>query len=110
MFGVTGYYYGYQGISQADINQVQGINYAQFTGSTGTRGFGGFTGRTGTTGTTGITGANYQGNTGGIYFGKNLSLFDGKIVATNDVLFKSSVIVNNQMHVEKINQVWKFSK
>jgi hypothetical protein len=56
--GATGYYYGYQGITETTINPVVGLTfYKSSTGTTGT------TGSTGTTGMTGTTGE-YKGNTG----------------------------------------------
>jgi hypothetical protein len=92
--GITGYYYGYQGITGTNINQVQGLTFSSRTGTTGTTGI---TGTTGTTGMTGMTGI-YQGNTGSMYFGTNKAYFDG------------AVICKNQMSCNKINQVWKISK
>ena len=95
--GITGYYYGYQGITGTNINQVQGLTFSSRTGTTGTTGITGTTGTTGMTGMTGLTGT-YQGNTGAMYFGTNKAYFDG------------AVICKNQMSCNKINQVWKISK
>ena len=80
--GITGYYYGYQGITGTNINQVQGLTFSS---------------RTGTTGMTGMTGT-YQGNTGSMYFGSNKAYFGG------------ALICKNQISCNKINQVWKISK
>ena len=95
--GITGYYYGYQGITGTNINQVQGLTFSSRTGTTGATGTTGTTGTTGMTGMTGLTGT-YQGNTGSMYFGTNKAYFDG------------AVICKNQMSCNKINQVWKISK
>ena len=92
--GITGYYYGYQGITETNINQVQGLTFSSRTGTTGTTGI---TGTTGTTGMTGMTGI-YQGNTGSMYFG------------TNEAYFGGALICKNQISCNKINQVWKISK
>ena len=95
--GITGYYYGYQGITGTNINEVKGLTFSSKTGTTGTTGITGTTGTTGMTGMTGMTGI-YQGNTGSMYFGTNKAYFDG------------AVICKNQMSCNKINQVWKISK
>ena len=95
--GITGYYYGYQGITGTNINEVKGLTFSSRTGTTGTTGITGTTGTTGMTGMTGMTGI-YQGNTGSMYFGTNKAYFDG------------AVICKNQMSCNKINQVWKISK
>ena len=94
MEGVTGYYYGYVGITGTNINQVSGVVFSNKFGTTGATGA---TGSTGMTGMTGLTGT-YQGNTGSMYFGKNKAYFDGAIVC------------KNQINCNNNNQVWKISK
>jgi len=107
--GITGYIYGYNGISGTTINQILGLTFPNLnlgsSGTTGPTGTTGKTGITGSTGSTGITGAsgstgptgigNYQGNTGGIYFGTGIARYDGPVIMTN------------QLNVNKINQIWK---
>ena len=107
--GITGYIYGYNGISGTTINQIDGLTFPNLnlgsSGTTGPTGTTGITGSTGSTGSTGITGAsgstgptgigNYQGNTGGIYFGTGIARYDGPIIMTNN------------LNVRQINQIWK---
>jgi len=107
--GITGYIYGYNGISGTTINQIDGLTFPNLNlGSSGTTGPTGTTGKTGITGSTGLTGitgatgptgptgiGNYQGNTGGIYFGTGIARYDGPIIMTN------------QLNVRQINQIWK---
>ena len=87
--GPTGYYYGYQGITETTINPVVGLTfYKSSTEETGT------TGTTGTTDTTGMTGTTgeYKGNTG------------------FNLTFGGVINFNNQINCNKIiNQVWNFS-
>ena len=81
--GVTGYNYGYQGVTSIAITNIVSL------GPTG------ITGTTGTTGTTGATGA---------YKPTNLSVtFGGNIAFSSSTSFSGQI---NIMGKNTINQIW----